>query len=543
MISLTDLSIQYGGKLLFDEVSMNLLAPNRYGVVGANGTGKSTLLRLFAKEEQPSLGDITIPSRAKVGWLRQDQYKYEQHTAVETVLYGKPELMHAIQEKEAILKLTELDEKQGYRLATLEEIILNNDGYTAITFIEELLTGLGVNPEYHHKPLNQLSGGYKLRVLLAQALFEEPDILLLDEPTNHLDIMSIAWLENYLKKSFKGLLIFISHDHDFLNNLSTHILDIDYGEIREYVGNYSHFLKEKKLTVEQKLHEMKYLEKKIERMKTIIDKFRAGTRAKQSQSREKMLEKIELPDIKKSSRVSPNFVFSPKRPSGKTILTVEGLTKKFNDKTIFENISFSIKKGEKLALIGHNGIGKSTLLKVLLGKYEPEAGRYEWGYESHVSYFAQDHHEQLKGKHTLFEWLSDQQSQATTEDMRRALGMMLFPKDDVYKNISVLSGGEAARLLFANIMLQKNNILVLDEPTNHLDIEAKQTLADSLKSFTGTLLLVSHDRHFVSEIATRILAFTEKGIVDYHGSYPEYLSKYGDDFLNRQWVEKCGSKK
>lgn len=536
MISITNVALQYGGRLLFDEVSFNLLAPNRYGLVGANGTGKSTFLRLMAGEEQPSLGDITISSRASVGWLKQDQYKYENYTVSDTVLHGKTQLWDALKEKEKILESPHLDEKMGYRLAALEEIIMHNQGYTADNFVADLLTGLGVDPKYHSKPLKELSGGYKLRVLLAQALFSEPDILLLDEPTNHLDIMSIAWLEEYLKKNFKGLLVFISHDYDFLNNLSTHILDIDYGEIKEYIGNYEKFLKDKQTIVEQKMHEMKYLEKKIEHMKYVIEKFRAGTRAKQSQSREKMLEKIELPDIKKSSRISPNFYFVQKRPSGKVVLTLNHLSKKFNEKTIFQNLSFSVKRGEKIAIIGHNGIGKSTLLKVLLGQHTPDNGEYIWGHETHISYFAQDHHEQLKGNYDLMQWLSDQESQSSSENIRKALGATLFSKDDVYKTISVLSGGEAARLLFANIMLLHSNVMILDEPTNHLDIDAKEALASSLQKYEGTLLLVSHDRHFVSQIATRVLAFTEKGVIDHLGPYQEYLTRYGDDYLSREWL-------
>lgn len=536
MISITELALQYGGRLLFDEVSFNLLSPNRYGLVGANGTGKSTFLRLLASEEQPSLGNITVSSRATIGWLKQDQFKYEQNTVIETVLQGKGALWAALKEKEKILQSGEFDEKTGYRLASLEEIIMHQQGYTADNFIASLLVGLGIEPEYHHKRLSELSGGFKLRVLLAQTLFSEPDILLLDEPTNHLDIMSIAWLEDYLKKNFKGLLVFISHDYDFLNHLSTHILDIDYGEIKEYVGNYEKFLQEKKMIVEQKMHEMKYLEKKIEHMKYVIEKFRAGTRAKQSQSREKMLEKIELPDIKKSSRVKPNFYFKQRRPSGKTVLTVSNLSKQFKDKPVFKNISFSVKKGEKIAIIGHNGIGKSTMLKVLLGQHTPDNGEYTWGHETHISYFAQDHHEQLKGNFDLIQWLSDNSPQSSTENIRKALGACLFPKDDVYKIISVLSGGEAARLLFANIMLSQNNVLILDEPTNHLDIDAKEALAEALVNYDGTLLLVSHDRHFVSNIATRVLAFTEKRIVDHEGPYSEYLSRYGEDFLNREWM-------
>ncbi len=339
-----------------------------------------------------------------------------------------------------------------------------------------MLIGLGVEQGYHLRPLNALSGGFKLRALLAQALFGQPDILLLDEPTNHLDIMSIAWLENYLKNQFKGVLLFISHDYGFLNNLSTHVLDVDFGEIREYVGNYDHFMEEKKLKVEQKLNELQYLENKIAHMRVFVEKFRASaSRSKQALSKEKMIDKLELPDIKKSSRVSPNFQFKQKRPSGKIVLKAEKISKNFGDKVVLKNVSFSVNRGDKVAIIGHNGIGKSTLLKILLAQHIADVGTYEWGYETHIAYFAQDHHETLKQNIPVLDWLKqERESDNTQEVIRRALGQMLFTQDDVHKHIPTLSGGEAARLLFANMMLLQANIIILDEPTNHLDLEIEK---------------------------------------------------------------------
>ncbi len=538
MISISNLSMLYGARLLFDGVNLNLIGNNRYGVVGANGTGKSTFLRLLAGDETPSMGEITIGKRTQLGWLKQDQFRYENNTALETVLHGKPKLWEALQEKEQLLAQEILDTKAGYRLAELEEVIVTYNGYVAETFAATLLTGLGVDINNHTKPMHLLSGGFKLRALLAQALFSEPDVLLLDEPTNHLDIMSIAWLENYLKNSFKGVLVFISHDQNFLNNLSTHVLDIDYGEIQEYVGNYDHSLQEKALIVEQKLHAQKYLENKIAHMQAFVDKFKASaTRGRQAAAREKMIDRIELPDIKKSSRISPNFQFKQKRPSGKIVLKVEGIEKSFGEKTVLKKVSFNINKGEKIAIIGHNGIGKSTLLKILLAQHTPDAGSFEWGYETHVGYFAQDHHEQLNQSMSILEYLSEVRNHSFTIDIiRKVLGQVLFTQDDVHKNILNLSGGEAARLLFANILLEQNNILILDEPTNHLDLDARNALAKGLKEFEGTMLCVSHDRHFVAAIANRILAFTEKGITDFHGSYEQYLSKYGEDYLNQAWL-------
>jgi ATPase subunit of ABC transporter with duplicated ATPase domains len=538
MISISHVSMHYGAKLLFDEVNLNLLPGNRYSLVGANGTGKSTFLRLLAGDDTPSLGEIIVAKQAQVGFLKQDQFRYENNTVLEVVLQGKPALWDALQEKEKILRQDTLDEKAGHRLAVLEDIIFHHEGYTAETFIQTLLIGLGVEQGYHLKPLNALSGGFKLRALLAQALFAQPDILLLDEPTNHLDIMSIAWLENYLKNQFKGVLLFISHDYGFLNNLSTHVLDVDFGEIREYVGNYDHFTTEKKLKVEQKLNELQYLENKIAHMRVFVEKFRASaSRSKQALSKEKMIDKLELPDIKKSSRISPNFSFKQKRPSGKIILKTEKISKNFGEKVVLKNVSFSINRGEKVAIIGHNGIGKSTLLKILLEQHVADVGTYEWGYETHIAYFAQDHHETLKQNMSALDWLrQEREGDNTQEVIRRALGQMLFTQDDVYKHIPTLSGGEAARLLFANMMLLQANIIILDEPTNHLDLESREALASALSTFEGTVIFVSHDRHFVSSIATRVLALSEKGVTDFHGNYTEYLREFGEDYLNKIWL-------
>lgn len=536
-LSVKQLSMLYGARLLFDNVNLNMLSENRYGVVGANGTGKSTFLKLLTHHEIPSQGDITTSKQAKIGWLKQDQFKYENDLVVDVVIQGKPALWTAMQEKEEILNQGVFDDKAGYRLGHLEEVIAHNQGYTADVLAKSLLLGLGIEERYHAEPLSALSGGFKLRALLAQALFENPDILLLDEPTNHLDISSIDWLEQYLKTEFHGILVFVSHDQGFMNNLATHILDIDYGEIREYVGNYDHYMQEKLLVAEQKLKEKKYLEQKIAHMQLFVDKFGAkASKARQAQSRAKQIEKIELPDIKQSSRVSPNFQFKEKRPSGKQVLVVEGISKIFDNRIVLKNVRFKLNRGDKVAIIGHNGIGKSTLLKILLGLYTPDEGKYEWGHECHISYFAQDYHELINQNMTVYDWLADRCSFVTSDTIRKTLARVLFTKDDVAKNILTLSGGEAARLLFASIMLQNSNILVLDEPTNHLDLDARNSLAKALSTFTGTVLCVSHDRHFVADIATRVIALTEQKVTDFDGSYPDYIKRYGTDYLSRDWM-------
>ncbi|MEN8235937.1 MAG: ABC-F family ATP-binding cassette domain-containing protein [Pseudomonadota bacterium] len=538
MISINDLSMHYGAKLLFDGVNLNLNSGERYGVVGANGTGKSTFLRLLAGQEDASLGDITIAKSASLGWLHQDHFQYEKNTVIETVLQGRPVLWSALQEKEHLFAQENWTDAMGYRVAELEEVVAQQDGYSAESFAQTLLTGLGLAQSKHFRPMSELSGGYKLRVLLAQALFNDPDILILDEPTNHLDIMTIAWLESYLKRDFQGLLIFISHDQDFLNNLATQILDIDYGEIRAYTGNYDYFQKEKHAVVEQKLHIKQSMEKKIAHMQRFVDRFRASaSRSKQALSKQRMIERMELPDIKKSSRIHPNLQFNIKRPSGKTVLKVEKICKRYSDKDVLKNVSFEINRGEKVAFIGHNGIGKSTLLKSLLNLVSLDSGTFIWGHEAYCSYFSQNPDELLQDDHSILSWLSAQNPKATDSEIRGTLGMVLFTQDDVHKNIQTLSGGEASRLVLAKVMLEKSNVLILDEPTNHLDLEAIESLSRALKKFAGTLLLVSHDRHFVTKIPNRIVSLTESGYKDFKGSYHEYLDYYGEDYLSRTWLK------
>lgn len=543
MVVITNLAMSYGAKLLFTDCALNLLPGYRYGLVGANGAGKSTLLKLLIGDETPSLGEVSIPRHARVGCMKQDQYLFENELIINTVIAGKEELWNAIQEKERLLALPECDEATGYRLGELEQIIYDNDGYTSEIKAAEILVGLGIKEEQHYLPLSTLSGGYKLRVLLAQSLFNDPDILLLDEPTNHLDILSIYWLEGYLKQVFKGVLVFISHDVTFLNNLSTHIIDIDYGEVRQYTGNYDKFCLLKQQVVELKLHELNYSQKKIARMQVIADKFRAGTRASQSKSLEKKIDKIELPDIQKSSRVSPNFNFRSRRPSGKLVVKIDNISKHFGEKNVLKNVGFDVVRGEKVIVMGPNGVGKSTLLKIILEKIKPDSGNIDWGHEVNISYFAQDHYELLNESMTIYDWLQAQAPEETNEKIRATLGQVLFRQDDVGKNILNISGGEGARLLLGKIMLDKSNVLILDEPTNHMDIETKEALKNALVEFEGTVILVSHDRDFATSIATRVISLSEKKMIDFKGSYTEYLARYESDYLNSSWVLASHSSK
>lgn len=531
MLIINDLAMAYGPKLLFTDVNLKLNSGLRFGLVGANGAGKSTFLKVLTGEEEACLGEVTFVKNARVGWLKQDQFRYENTNVINVAIAGKQVLWQAMCEKEAILAKDEVSEADGYHLGELEQIIADNDGYTAEYVAGELLLGLGIAEEYHYQPLSVLSGGYKLRVLLAQSLFDNPDILLLDEPTNHLDIESIYWLEAYLRDQFKGVLIFISHDIAFINNVATHILDIDYGEVRQYTGNYNCFGAQKEAFMEQKLHEQTFMQKKIDRLQTIIDKFRAGTRAKQSQSKQKLVDKMEMPDIRKSSRISPHFNFKQKRMSGKNLLKVTGIFKSFADNAVLNNVGFNILRGEKVIIIGPNGVGKSTLLKILTGNLQADKGEFEFGHEVQYSYFAQDHHELLHESISAFKWLENEMMQIPTGAIRTVMGQMLFRQDEAHKNILALSGGEEARLLFAKIMMEEANLLILDEPTNHLDIEAKEALKQSLINYPGSLIMVTHDRDFASSIATRIIAITPKKIVDFKGTYQEYLDKFGQDYF------------
>lgn len=526
MIAINQLSMTYGQKLLFYGVNLNLNNGQCYALLGANGCGKSTFFRLITGEEACSSGEIMMPKDATIGWLKQDQFRYENTLIQDIVLEGKPDLFNALQEKEKLLSLESWDDATGLYFSQLEETIAHHNGYNALGEVESILSGLGIDSQYFTKPLKALSGGYKLRVLLAQTLFQNPSILLLDEPTNHLDIVSIRWLEKFLKNEFKGLVIFISHDLEFIDNLADYILDIDYGEIRQYKGKYQKFLFEKELIEQQKLVEKKSAEAKVQELQKFVDRFKAkASKAAQARSRMKMIEKIEIPDLGHSSRVSPNFQFTQKKHSGKQVLKIEKLTKSFKEKTLFSQLKFEINRGEKVAVMGVNGIGKSTLLKIITGDLAHDEGNISWGHEVFWSYFSQDHHELLNKRISVLNWLNEMVTNVPEQQKRKVLGQMLFVKDDVGKDILSLSGGEAARLLLAKMILESPNFIILDEPTNHMDLETTEALADALANYKGTVLFVSHNRHFVNKIATRILYFaSNQKLIDHKGSYEEFAS-------------------
>ncbi len=523
MISIQNIAMSYGARVLFDNVNLHLKGKNRYGLVGGNGAGKSTFLRLLTREAEPFLGEIAIPKDSKVGWLKQDQHLYLNHSIVTIPMMGKPDLWNAFQKKEHILNKEEISEKDIEMLGKLEEEIERLDGYAAQAQAESLLLGLGIATEDHDKPLKNFSGGYKLRVLLARTLFNKPDILLLDEPTNYLDIVTIDWLADYLMRSFNGMVVLVSHDHHFINKVCNYILDVDYGEIRPYTGNYDKFCKQKKLVQEQKEHFRKSQQKQVDRIQMFIDRYKAkATKAKQAQSKEKQLEKLEWPKFDVSSRKYLNLLFKTEKNSGKSVLKLKKLSKDFSEKKVLRPIDLTVHRGEKIAVLGPNGVGKSTLLKLILKELKPSCGEVEWGYNLKVGYFAQESHEQLKGSETVLEWLGNHTVGADEQTLRSTLGKVLFTQDEQFKTLNVLSGGEKARLVLAKIMIEKPNLLILDEPTNHLDIEGRESLAKALKTFNGTAIFVSHDHRFVDGSANRILYLSPDGLLDFEGTYSEF---------------------
>ena len=525
MLSTNQLSIDFSGRVLFKDVSLNLLAKNRYAVVGSNGSGKSTLLKLLAEDEAPSEGSISKPKSATLGILRQDHFRYESYQVIDVVIEGKPQLAKAFADKNALLEKEDFSEADCYHLAELEEIINRLHGYEAKAKAEKILAGLGLSQEAIAGPLSALSGGYKLRVLLAQALFQDPDILLLDEPTNHLDIVSIAWLESFLTQTYRGLLIFISHDREFINRTVTHILDVDYQTITCYTGNYDKFLVDKAEVRMQKESDLAHKQAKIADMQEFVDRFKAkASKAKQAQARIRMIEKIDLPELQDSSRNQIAFNFPQIRESGKVVMEVKKLAQAFDDNIIFDNLSFMVNRGQKLGIIGPNGVGKSTLLKTVINELEPFSGDVKISETVYLGYFAQDFHDQLIAELSLMQWLALQVPKATDMEIRKVLGAMRFTGDDVHKLIGVLSGGECARLIFAKLMLEKPNVLILDEPTNHLDLETIEGLVEGCKAYPGTLLFVSHNRYFLTEVATQLLVMMPNKAQIYPGNFNEYLT-------------------
>jgi ATPase subunit of ABC transporter with duplicated ATPase domains len=536
MISVSNVSMRYGAKVLFEEVSTAFTPGKRYGLTGPNGAGKTTFMNLLSGEGEPQKGSVVRPR--KLGVLSQDQFAFDAYRVVDTVIMGNRRLWAALEERNKIYDKLEISNEDGMRLGELEAIVGEEDGYSAESDAAILLQGLDIADELHERRMSELQGGQKVRVLLAQALFGHPQALLLDEPTNHLDLDSIHWLQGFLNR-YDGVLITISHDRHFLNSVCTHIADIDYETIITYTGGYDDMVMAKTQIRSQIESQNAQREKKISQLNEFIARFAAGTRSSQVQSRRKEVERLQVTELAKSNIQRPFLKFEQRRPSGKHILELEGVTKAYGDKRILNGFTSSVLRGEKIALMGRNGAGKTTLLNALLASSPttPEAelrktsgydgsliegGKVIWGHEASVGYFPQDHRALIEKGKTIFEWLFQWDPSVSNEEIRGLLGQMLFARDEAMKKTDVLSGGEAARILFCKLMLQKPNVLVLDEPTNHLDLESINALNIALQRYPGTVLLVTHDHDLIDEVATRIWHFEDHKIGDFKGTYEEY---------------------
>ena len=534
MITVSGLGKSFGGQILFRDATFLLNPGECYGLVGANGSGKTTLLNILGSTEDPTEGAASVPKRLRLGVLRQDHFLYEDEPILGVAVMGNPELWRAMVEREALIA-KEDGAFDADRFSELEETFQRQDGYTAEARAGQILEGLGFPDEIHRRPLSTLSGGFKLRVLLAQVLAGAPDVLLLDEPTNHLDILSIRWLEKFLRE-FKGAIVVISHDHRFLDNVATHILDIDYETVTVYPGNYDDYLNRKREDRERREKELAKREREIAHHREFVDRFRAkASKARQAQSKLRLIEKKAgtLQPLPVSSRRYPGFRFESRRPSGRTVLEVEGVKKAFGDNEVLHGVDLTLDRGDRLAIMGPNGIGKSTLLKIIMGELPSDAGRVAWGYETWPGYFAQDQEARFESPgQTAEDWIAGFCGGRTLGFIRGEMGRVLFSGDDAKKRLGQLSGGEAARLVFCRMAIERPNVLVLDEPTNHLDLESIEALVEALRSFDGTIILVSHDRWFVSRLATRIVEISEEGIRDFRGSYEEYVHYCGDDHLD-----------
>ena len=542
MISVTGLGKSFGERTLFAGASFRLNPGERYGLVGANGSGKTTLLNILAGDLHASEGSVSVPRRTRLGVLRQDRFLYEDEEILQVALMGNEELWDAMAERDALLARAD-HHFDADRFSELEEIVERHDGYTAESRAAAILEGLGLPDKVHRQPLSTLSGGFRLRVLLAQVLASAPDALLLDEPTNHLDILSIRWLEKFLR-GFRGPVVVISHDHRFLDNVATHILDIDYETVTGYPGDYTGFLAAKAAERERREKQIALREREIVHHQKFVDRFRAkASKARQAQSRVRMIEKKaeELVELPKSSRRYPKFRFEQRRPSGKRVVKVAGVTKSFGENRVLDGVDLEVARGDRLAIVGPNGIGKSTLLKVMTGRLEADAGAVEWGYETYPGFFAQDPKDHLGAdRQTAAEWIGGYCEGKGMGFARGQLGMVLLGGEDADKRLGALSGGETARLVLCSLMIRLPNVLVLDEPTNHLDLESIEALVKGLKGFAGTLVFVSHDRWFVERLANRIVEITAEGVRDYRGTYEEYVRFCGDDHLDVERVVKGG---
>ncbi|MFR1708535.1 MAG: ABC-F family ATP-binding cassette domain-containing protein [Clostridium sp.] len=523
MISTTGVSLRYGGRKLFEDVNIKFTEGNCYGLIGANGAGKSTFLKILAGDIEPNTGEVSITPGQRLAVLKQDHFAYDDEEVLKTVIMGHPRLIEIMNEKDALYAKEDFSDEDGIRASELEGEFADLNGWEAESEAATLLQGLGITEDLHYKLMKDLNGSEKVKVLLAQALFGHPDILLLDEPTNHLDIKSIAWLENFLM-DFEGTVIVVSHDRHFLNKVCTNMADVDFGKIQMYVGNYDFWYESSQLALQMSKDQNKKKEEKIKELQNFIARFSSNaSKAKQATSRKKQLEKLTLDDIKPSSRRYPFVGFKADREAGNDLLVVENLCKTIDGVKVLDNVSFMIYKNDKVAFLG-DGIAKTTLFKILMGEMEPDSGSFKWGITTSQSYFPSDNSEFFDDCNlNLVDWLRQFSEEKAESFIRGFLGRMLFSGEEALKQASVLSGGEKVRCMLSKMMLSGANVLILDEPTNHLDLESITAVNNGLINFAGTILFTSHDHQFINTVANRIIEIIPGGVIDKNMTYDEYL--------------------
>ena len=527
MISTANITMQFGAKPLFENISIKFGEGNRYGLIGANGCGKSTFMKILARSLEPSAGQVITDPTERIGVLGQDQFAFEAFSVIDAVIMGHKDLWEIKQERDRIYALAEMSEEEGMAVADLEVKFAEMDGYTAEARAGELLLGLDIPTEQHFGPMSAVAPGWKLRVLLAQVLFADPDILLLDEPTNNLDINSIRWLEGVLSQR-QSTMIIISHDRHFLNSVCSHMADLDYGELRLFPGNYDEYMTAATQARERLLSDNAKKKAQIAELQSFVSRFSANaSKAKQATSRARRIDKIQLEEVKPSSRVSPFIRFTQEKKLYRLALELEEISNGYAE-LLFKDFSLLLEVGERVAVIGPNGIGKSTFLKTLVGELAPKTGKVKWSENASIGYYAQDNSQAFAEDMSLFSWMSQWRAEGEDDQaVRGILGRMLFSQDDSKKSVTKLSGGEKGRMMFGKLIMQKHNILIMDEPTNHMDMESIESLNLALENFAGTLIFVSHDREFVSSLATRVLDMKGNKIVHFAGNYEEYLNSLG----------------
>ena len=528
MISTANLTIQFGAKPLFENVSVKFGEGNRYGLIGANGSGKSTFMKILGDELEPTSGTVTLLPGVRMAMLQQNQFGYEQFTVLDTVIMGHKELWAVKEERDKIYAMPEMSEDDGMRVAELEVQFAEMDGYSAEARAGELLLGASIALEQHNGLMSEVAPGDKLRVLLVQALFADPDLLLLDEPTNNLDINTIRWLESVLNERSSTMII-ISHDRHFLNSVCTHMADLDYGAIQVYPGNYDDFMLASTQARERQYADNAKKKAQVAELQAFVERFKANkSKARQATSRQKQIDKLSIEKMKPSSRQNPYIRFELDKKLFRNATELEGVKAGYDDYTVINKMDLMIEAGEKVAVIGPNGIGKTTFVKLLAGDMEPDEGTLKWAENATLGYFAQDHEEDFNKDTSILEWMTQWGNESHDEQVIRGiLGRLLFGKDDINKPVKVCSGGEKGRLLFGKLMLQSPNVMIMDEPTNHMDMESIESLNLAVDLYPGTVIFVSHDREFVSSLATRIIELKPDSFTDYRGNYEEYLQSQG----------------